>query len=79
MDKKRIILLSLLLGLAIALLGLLLLIMGGRQSQTAAAPIQPQPLPAATEAPIAVPTAKPTVAPTEDPGCSCPRAPWTGA
>ena len=67
MDKKRIILLSLLLGLAIALLGLLLLIMGGRQSQTAAAPIQTQPLPAATEAPIAVPTAKPTVAPTEDP------------
>ena len=55
MDKKRIILLSLLLGLAIALLGLLLLIMGGRQSQTAAAPIQTQPLPAATEAPAAEP------------------------
>ncbi len=55
MDKKRIILLSSLLGVAVALLGLLLLIMtrGGREAAQ----------PAATAAPTAAPAAEPTATP----------------
>ena len=55
MDKKRIILLSSLLGLALALLGLLLVILtrGGREAAQ----------PAATAAPTAAPTAEPTATP----------------
>ncbi len=55
MDKKRIILLSSLLGVAVALLGLLLLIMtrGGRETAQ----------PAATAAPTAAPAAEPTATP----------------
>ena len=55
MDKKRIILLSSLLGVAVALLGLLLLIMtrGGREAAQ----------PAATAAPTAAPSAEPTATP----------------
>ena len=67
MVKKRIILLSLLLGLAIALLGLLLLIMGRSRGRTAAVHAAAQTTPAATEAPVTVVTARPTTAPTEDP------------
>ena len=63
MEKKRIILLSLLLGLAIALLGLLLLVMG-RSGNEAAVAAEPTFTPAP---PTAVPTALPTPAPTEDP------------
>ncbi len=65
MDKKRIILLSLLLGLAIALLGLLLLVMNRNGGETpAVAAVEPS----FTAAPItAAPTAMPTPAPTEDP------------
>ena len=62
MDKKRIILLSLLLGLAIALLGLLLLMMGRSGRETPAVAES-----APTAAPTAVPTALPTSVPTEDP------------
>ena len=55
MDKKRIILFSSLLGLALALLGLLLVILskGGQEAA----------LPAPTEAPTAAPTAEPTATP----------------
>lgn len=63
MDKKRIILLSLLLGLAIALLGLLLLIMGDNRTRTpAVAQVDP------TAVPVTVaPTATPVPTPTADP------------
>ena len=63
MDKKHIILLSLLLGLAIALLGLLLLILGRNGGETA---VVAQPTFTAAPA-TAAPTAEPTPAPTEDP------------
>ena len=65
MDKKRIILLSSLLGLAIALLGVLLLVLGrgnGSQPAVAAQPVLTQ-----TAVITAAPTAEPTAAPTEDP------------
>ena len=65
MDKKRIILLSSLLGLAIALLGVLLLVLGrGKGSQPAVAA---QPVLTQTAVITAAPTAEPTAAPTEDP------------
>ena len=64
MEKKRIILLSLLLGLAIALLGLLLLVMLGRNGGETAAVAEPT---FTAEPPTAVPTAIPTPAPTADP------------
>ncbi len=64
MDKKRIILLSLLLGLAIALLGLLLLTMGRSGEKRPVAAVEPT-LTAAP--PTAAPTPEPTPAPTEDP------------
>ncbi len=64
MYKKRIILFSLLLGLAIALLGLLLLLLNRNDDRTAAAPVSPA---IATQAPTAEPTAESTPAPTEDP------------
>lgn len=62
MEKKRIILLSLLLGLAIALLGLLLLMMGRSGGETPAAAEA-----VATAAPTQAPTPEPTAAPTADP------------
>ena len=65
MDKKRIILLSSLLGLAIALLGVQLLVLGGgkgSQPTVAAQPVLTQ-----TAVVTAAPTAEPTAAPTEDP------------
>ena len=65
MDKKRIILLSLLLGLAVASLGLLVLVMVSGDQTYAAQAADAQPT--ATAAPTAVPTAIPTPAPTEDP------------
>lgn len=58
MDKKRIILLSLLLGLAIALLGLLLLVLFRDGGKTVAAPT-PEPTAAYTPAPTAEPTPTP--------------------
>ena len=62
MNKKRIIFLSLMLGFALAGLGLLLLVMLGGSDVAVA-----ETVPAATAAPTAVPTAIPTAAPTEDP------------
>ena len=64
MDKKRIILFSSLLGLAIALLGVLLLILSGGKDPS---PVVAQT--AVTEPPVvlAAPTPAPTPAPTEDP------------
>ena len=71
MNKKRIILVSLLLGLALALLGLLLLFLltGGDRDGVPAAAAEAVQAPTAvlTAAPTAVPTAIPTEAPTEDP------------
>ena len=64
MNKKRIILLSLLLGLALAGLGLLLLVLIDEDELTSAAVAETA---AATAAPTAAPTAVPTTAPTEDP------------
>ena len=64
MDKKRIILLSLLLGLAIALLVLLLLVMSGNSAKAAGGASAAAP---ATAAVTAVPTEVPTAEPTEDP------------
>lgn len=63
MNKKRIILLSLLLGLAVAMLGLLLLVMvGGGETAVFA-----QATPAPTDTPTPAPTATPTPTPTQDP------------
>ena len=59
MDKKKIILLSLLVGFALAMLGLLLLVMAGGEKAAAV------PTPAPTETPVPTPTATP--APTADP------------
>ena len=71
MNKKRIILVSLRLGLALALLGLLLLFLltGGDRDGVPAAAAEAVQAPTAvlTAAPTAVPTAIPTEAPTEDP------------
>ena len=64
MDKKKIILLSLLLGLAIALLAVLLLVMSGNGAKTAGG----MPIPVTeSAAATAVPTEAPTAEPTEDP------------
>ena len=66
--RNRIVLLSLLLGLSIALLGLLLVLMGRDRgaAPTVAQTVQTSTA-APTDAPTAVPTATPTNAPTEDP------------
>ncbi len=64
MDKKRIILLSSLLGLAIALLGVLLLVLGRGGSEPIPAA---QPVLAQTALVTLAPTEAPTPAPTEDP------------
>ena len=64
MNKKRIVLISLLLGLAIALLGLLLLMLGGNRDRAVTATVAPA---LSTQAPAVPLTAAPTPAPTEDP------------
>ena len=66
--RNRIVLLSLLLGLSLALLGLLLVLMGRDRgaAPTVAQTVQTSTA-APTDAPTAVPTATPTNAPTEDP------------
>ncbi len=68
MNKRRIILLSLLLGLVIALLGLLLLVMGGDRNEAHAAQAPTAaPAPPAAQSVTAAPLEVPTVAPTADP------------
>ena len=68
MDKKRIILLSLMLGLALAGLGLLLLIMMGQgEGRSPVTVAVAETVPPVTAAPTASPTPTPTPAPTEDP------------